>query len=282
MQPLGVWNLLTSQRGEAAPTPNACSTSAGMQAPCVALHPPVQIGAACASSEPGTPALPRLRCANPAPSRAPAQPPLVTALLSGEDDAVGKTCVVQVVAQLIVGVHAQCQWEWALRILAGTWLCRVAMTTPPKPTSPQASWAGCFRARLAPMCLQEEFPRKSGLHICSNQTSKKRRRSQGIETHTEPAEWANRHRQKKPVSNQIISDQNFGLKRNIGRILKGWVASQHAQRAADPQLQALPCSPSTRAGVRQLQGRVAAHPIPPRGEGLQRHWAPHSRCLSGV
>lgn len=157
MQPLGMWNLLTSQWGEAALTPNACSSSAGMQPPCVALHPPVQIGAACASSEPGTPALPRLQCANPAHSRAPAQPPLVTALLSGEDDAVGKTCVVQAVAQLIVGVHAQCRWERALRILAGTWLCRVAVTTPPSPLPPRQAGLAASEPGWHPCVCRKNF-----------------------------------------------------------------------------------------------------------------------------
>lgn len=156
----------------------------------------MQIGTACASSESGSPALPWVWCANPAPFLVPAQPPLVTALLNGEDDVVGKTCVVQGVAQFGMGVRTRCPWEWALEILAGTWLCRVVVTSPLS-LLPWTSWAGCSRARLAPACLQKEFPTRKGcLHMCSNQTSKKRQRSQGNETHTEPAEWANKHRQK--------------------------------------------------------------------------------------
>lgn len=152
----------------------------------------MQNSAACASSEPQSPALPWVRCANPAPSWASAQPPLVTALLNGEVCAVGKTCVVQEVAQLLT----RCQWEQAVQILAGTWLCRVAVTTP-QVCSPKTSWAGCYRTRLAPVCLQKEFPtRKGSLRICSDQTSKKCQRRQGNETHTEPAERTNKHRQK--------------------------------------------------------------------------------------
>lgn len=101
------------------------------------------------------------------------------------------------------------------------------------------SWADFCRARLAPTWLQKEFPtRQDSQHICSHQTSKKCQRSQGNETHTEPAKWANKHRQKKArASDQMNSDQNSGFKMGIKRVLKSWAASQNIQRAADQQFQ---------------------------------------------
>jgi len=87
---------------------------------------------------------------------------------------------------------------------------------------------------------------------------------------------------KAKVSDQTNSDQSSGFKMKIRRVLKSWVASWHVGRAADPQLQAFPCRHSTSTDVQQLQGSMAAHPTPPRGERLWRHWAISSDSLSRI
>lgn len=70
------------------------------------------------------------------------------------------------------------------------------------------------------------------------------------------------------ISDQMNSDQNSGFKMEIGRVLKSWVASQHVQRE---QIHSSKLCPAATAPVRvseQLWGSAAAHPTPPRGEGL--------------
>lgn len=72
------------------------------------------------------------------------------------------------------------------------WVRGSAMPLPKPSALPS-----CCRARLAPVRLRKEFPtRKGSSNVCSHRTSKKRQRSQGNETHTKPAKWANKHRRK--------------------------------------------------------------------------------------
>lgn len=87
---------------------------------------------ACASPEPGSPALRWVLCANPAPSWVPARPLLVPVLLDGEDDAVGKACVGQAVAQLGVSPHMM---PMGMGIADPGWCValRDGSNTPPKP-----------------------------------------------------------------------------------------------------------------------------------------------------
>lgn len=261
-----------SSNGKAALTKNACSSSAGLQPPRVALCQPMQNSADCASSEPQSPALPCVRFYQ-------------SCTLLGIGAATACHCI------------AQWWRQWYWKDLCGAGGVSAPHTMPVGAGVADPGWyvalqGGSDNPRKSapldklgwhPCVCRKNFP--LGKAVCIFALIRLQRNAKGAREMkhilSQPNGQTNTGK-KASVSDQMNSDQNSGFKMEIGPVLKSWVASQHVQRE---QIHSSKLCPAAAAPVRvseQLWGSAAAHPTPPRGEGLWRRWAPSSPCLSRV
>lgn len=154
--------------------------------------------------------------------------------------------MVQEVAQLLT----RCQWEQALQILAGTWLCRVAVTTP-QVCSPRQAGLAATEPGWHPCVCRKNFP--LGKAVCIFALIRLQRNAKGAREMkhilSQPNGQINTGK-KARISDQMNSDQNSGFKMEIERVLKSWMASQHVQRE---QIHSSKLCPAATAPVRVLE-----------------------------